>query len=285
VLVFEHRVFLLSFHLSLVNIYFTKEIYMWCVIFLSIFVIVLGGCSDNSGRTTIMVTPMFEQQKVSCDSLFNVDGNAWQYQTLQFFISQVEVKNQEGQWRLWDMTESAQQKNNIALLGEDCSTKNSASNRHWQLEFKSIGGMNKFEHIRFMIGIPFNENHLNPLTQTSPLNESSMFWVWQTGHKFLRLEMKSDDDNWLFHLGSTGCESPSVMRSPANECAQPNRIYIEFDLNSQQEIIIDLAKLLEGVNLKADSRCLSAPNNVTCQQLFNNMMSDEQQVFKASRHD
>ena len=284
-LVFEHRVFLVYFHLDLLNFYFTKEIYMWRLIILGMFVIVTGGCSDNSGQSTLTVSPMFKQQRLSCHSLLNIDDKIWQYQTLQFFISQVAVKNNNGQWRLWEMKENAQQTSNIALLGEDCLTNNSAQNGRWQLDFKSAIDIKNVERIRFMVGIPFKDNHLNPLRQTSPLNESSMFWVWQTGHKFLRLEMKSEDDNWLFHLGSTGCESASVMRSPANECAQPNRIYVEFDLDNKGEIMFDLAQLLEGINLNADSRCLSAPNNVTCQQLFNNMMGNEQQVFKASRHD
>ena len=36
--------------------------------------------------------------------------------------------------------------------------------------------------------MPWQLNHQNPLTASSPLNISEMFWSWQLGHKFLRFD-------------------------------------------------------------------------------------------------
>ena len=44
--------------------------------------------------------------------------------------------------------------------------------------------------LSFNIGVPFAINHQNPLLQESPLNDSSMFWAWRNGYKFVRWDMQ-----------------------------------------------------------------------------------------------
>ncbi len=55
-----------------------------------------------------------------------------------------------------------------------------------------------------------NDNHANPAAALAPLNVGSMFWTWQLGYKFLRLDVRrqdSDTSAWSLHLGSEGCQS------------------------------------------------------------------------------
>lgn len=82
--------------------------------------------------------------------------------------------------------------------------------------------------IRFSIGVPFALNHANPLTAAAPLDRSELFWTWQSGHKFLRVDLLDAGREWSFHLGSTGCTSASALRPPAAPCAQPNVMRIEI---------------------------------------------------------
>jgi len=86
----------------------------------------------------------------------------------------------------------------------------------------------RYSGIRFTVGVPFDLNHGNPLTAGAPLDRGDMFWAWQSGHKFLRVDFATDAQQWSFHLGSTGCSSASALRPPQRACAQPNLIRIEL---------------------------------------------------------
>lgn len=90
------------------------------------------------------------------------------------------------------------------------------------------GAAGTYTGIRFSIGVPFALNHANPLTAPAPLDRSELFWTWQSGHKFLRVDLLDAGREWSFHLGSTGCTSPSALRPPATPCAQPNVMRVEI---------------------------------------------------------
>lgn len=85
-----------------------------------------------------------------------------------------------------------------------------------------------FTGIRFVVGVPFELNHADPLTAAPPLNRTDLLWTWQTGYKFLRVELAEDGREWAFHLGATGCASASAVRPPSAECAEPNRMTVEI---------------------------------------------------------
>lgn len=86
----------------------------------------------------------------------------------------------------------------------------------------------RYSGIRFTIGVPFELNHGNPLTASAPLDRGDMVWAWQSGHKFLRVDLATEAREWSFHLGSTGCSSASALRPPQHPCARPNLIRVEL---------------------------------------------------------
>ncbi|MCP3675137.1 MAG: metallo-mystery pair system four-Cys motif protein [Gammaproteobacteria bacterium] len=241
--------------------------------------LLLCGCFDKESTTQLSFQPSYQGVALSCDTFFSKENKRWSYDQLQFYISDVSVKKQDGNWHSWLMSKTPYQTNNVGLLGEVCDASNKAENgsgnANWHLNFQSDVDLSQVSDIRFTLGIPFKFNHLNPLAQDSPLNDSSMFWVWQVGHKFLRLEIASKSENWLFHLGSTGCKAISVMRPPKESCLNPNRVTIELPINqrstTKNRITFDLAKLLKGLQLKSENNCQSDPDNPACQQLFNNL--------------
>ena len=107
-----------------------------------------------------------------------------------------------------------------------------------------------------------------------------MFWVWRSGHKFLRLEIASDNDNWIFHLGSTGCQSVSPVRAPDGPCMNPNQVQIETKLTPSSTVVFDLSALLNGLSLTQETSCQSEPNNEHCQLLFQRIgITGDQRVF------
>lgn len=107
-----------------------------------------------------------------------------------------------------------------------------------------------FNGIEFKLGVPFDLNHSDPLTAKPPLNDSTLFWTWQQGYKFLRFDFANGAEGYAFHLGSTGCESASALRPPEAPCAQPNVVTVRltgFD-PAQRAVKVNLnwiARLLE----------------------------------------
>lgn len=145
------------------------------------------------------------------------------------------------------------------LIGADCSTDS------WQVQLQQR--LNAGQPLSFEIAVPFVENHANPLTALPPLNTSRMFWSWQLGHKFLRFDQANQ---FSFHLGSTGCTSPSKLRAASQPCQSPNRYRFRLEhYQPNKPIIFDLDKLLAGVD-KSKS-CMSDKATTSCQQLFSNL--------------
>lgn len=108
--------------------------------------------------------------------------------------------------------------------------------------------------VEFELGVPFERNHAHPLAAPPPLNVPSMFWTWQSGYKFLRLDVGTD---WSFHLGSTGCVSPSAVRPPES-CARPNRATIRLPAAVAWDgvVVVDLDALLAGIDPITAANCV-----------------------------
>lgn len=123
-------------------------------------------------------------------------------------------------------------------------------------------------HMEFVLGIPFERNHGNPLRAEPPLDRPAMFWAWQSGHKFLRVDL---GNAWSFHLGSTGCHSASAVRPPQGQCRRPNlaRIRLPASAATNARIDVDVGALLAGVDPTADASCMgSYADDDTCRRLL-----------------
>ena len=126
--------------------------------------------------------------------------------------------------------------------------------------------------VRFKIGVPFAMNHADVATAPSPLNLSSMFWSWQGGYKFIRIEgQNAAGQGFLLHLGSTGCMKDGTGAVTA--CSSPNRPDVTLDGfdPAQQVIVADLATLFAGTDLTAAVECMSGPATPDCPPLFSRL--------------
>ena len=132
----------------------------------------------------------------------------------------------------------------------------------------------RFEAIEFLLGVPFERNHGNPLAAAPPLNVPTMFWTWQSGYKFVRLDIGND---WSFHLGSTGCVSASAVRPPAEPCQQPNaaRIRLANDAPLVGTIAVDLDALLARIDTAVEENCMADyADHEACRGLLANLGLD-----------
>ena len=222
----------------------------------------LGGCQPDaaSGLSKHLAVQLSGlQRQPDCQQPIFIAEQPWQIQNLRFFLSDFSLNQ-----RPLQLASSQWQQPRLALLGTDCQ-----GNSNWLLEFTEPLTPGR---LSFTLGLPFPVNHQNPLTASSPLNHSEMYWSWQLGYKFLRLDLQGPGHGWAFHLGSTGCQSASVLRPPAAPCKAANTFKVTLDYQRGQSLQLDLALLLDKVDLGLNSSCMSDSQQSNCQQLFDNLM-------------
>ncbi len=170
-----------------------------------------------------------------------------------------------------------------------------------------------------MVGVDATKvdlNHADATIAPSPLNLTSLFWNWQAGYKFLRIDLAtsgrpqditpgdmpkfgdraaSNRLGFAIHLGSTVCAADSPTKSPA-PCANPNRPVVEFaNFDPARDIVIaDLGAVLEGVDVdtnqsESPAGCMSTPNDGDCNPLMRNFgltfagQGGQQKFFRVQR--
>ena len=251
---------------------------------LAILVIVaLAGCSPNivseqATRVFPLTVHLYAKgESIGCDNGFMHGGKFWSIDKLAFYVSSVQIKNQlTDQWNAVELQTNAWQSKGVGLLwfNTRCGQE-TPQNRHLALLISHDAWINA-SAVRFELGVPFVLNHLNPVTQESPLNVPDMFWTWQAGHKFFRLDLMSqnhgENDAWFYHLGSVGCSSASSLRSPSKPCKTPNRFQIEVPLHTNaSEFAFDIHSLLAGVQLNSETSCMfHTAQETSCDQLGQN---------------
>ena len=133
----------------------------------------------------------------------------------------------------------------------------------------------EYTGIRFRLGVPESLNHQNPVEAAPPLSLTELFWSWNGGYKFVRVEGSSPTfEGWRLHLGSTRCEGDMVGNAT---CADANRPEVALDgfdpLNGT--VIADLAGLVAGSSLDNTAEtapgCMSAPTDPDCAPIFRNL--------------
>lgn len=141
--------------------------------------------------------------------------------------------------------------------------------------------------LRFRLGVPPDLNHLNVSVQPSPLNLSAMFWGWQAGFKYLRVEGRSTGQpaGLYVHVGATDCTGSTT---DGFSCGNPNLGEIELDgFDPDANVVIaDLAGLFAGVDVDADGGgapgCMADVTDPECPPIFDAIGIDgaEQTFFR-----
>jgi uncharacterized repeat protein (TIGR04052 family) len=130
-----------------------------------------------------------------------------------------------------------------------------------------------YRGLRFTLGVPFHKNHQDLASQPPPLNLTALFWAWNSGHKFARLDFNSTGQprGVPIHLGSTGCTPAPNARTIPTNCSEPNRVEITFsNFNPGRDAVAaDLAALLQDSDVDAkEAGCMSSPDDASCAPLF-----------------
>jgi uncharacterized repeat protein (TIGR04052 family) len=178
---------------------------------------------------------------------------------------------QDGKWQL----------ENIALLDFENGSGPCANGTPDTRDFvKGTAPAGKYTGVKYSVGVPFERNHAEPAKAPSPLNLTQLFWVWNAGYKFARIEMQTTGlpQGWILHLGSTGCTPGETEQTIPTSCKFPNRAEItlaDFDV-SRDLVVTDLKGLLDGANVdvnqpKTARGCMSGQTDSDCAPLFANL--------------
>jgi uncharacterized repeat protein (TIGR04052 family) len=151
----------------------TKEIAINFAAYVGESEFVCGESYEGVGTEESTITPTDFRFYVSNVSLIDQAGNA------------VPLKlQQDGKW----------QYQNTALLDFE-DGKSACDNGTTEINTTVVGTIPQgdYQSLQFTLGVPQNLNHDDAAIASSPLNLTSMWWNWQGGYKFLRVDLTTKD--------------------------------------------------------------------------------------------
>lgn len=204
---------------------------------------------------------------------------------LRFYVHDVRMVRADGTEAPVALTPSAWQHEGVGLIDfEDRTGACDQGDAETNAVLRGTVAPGAYVGLRFKIGVPFAMNHVDLASLPSPLNRSSLFWSWNSGHIFFAATTRSAAtrpvtvdggvgdggatgdlgsqvvmiDNFT-HVGSTGCMGNPAAGTPVTSCAKPNRPEISFAAfdPSRQRVVVDLAVVKAGVDVTANAGCHS----------------------------
>lgn len=129
-----------------------------------------GQTYEGLGAAGTAVTVTDYRMFVSDASLVKADGGL-----------QPIALEQDGQWQL----------ETLALLDFEDGKHGCAGSGNAAMNTTLRGTVPAGEYVglSFTLGVPFGQNHIDPTLSPAPLNTTGMFWNWQNGFRFVRIDM------------------------------------------------------------------------------------------------
>lgn len=247
----------------------------------------VAACSSDSTApagpqdVSIRFRPQVGSLPFVCGQSFSALGSPATSATVtdfMLYVSDVRLRRADGSTEPLTLVQDGRfQREDIALL-DFASTVAGCPNASADTNFVVRGTVpaGTYTGLQFTLGVPFARNHGDQTAAPSPLNLSRMFWSWNAGYKFVRLDFTSSGlpTGWFVHLGSTTCTPGGGATVVPTACAQPNRVNVvlpAFDAASQV-VVADIAALVAGANLNVNqigaAGCMSAPTDTDCPPIF-----------------
>lgn len=243
-----------------------------------------GGNNDGDTEPAEVVSLEFAaligDDPFSCDGTFQLGSAQTEvtFSELKFYVHDVELVRSNGDVVPVSLDEDeVWQARGVALLDFEDKTGNCANGTaqtNNTITGTVDGVYDDYTGVNFTLGIPFELNHADVGALPSPLNVPTMFWSWQGGRKFIRLDGRVAEQGLRFHLGSTACQGEG---NEVTNCSNPNRADISLQGMdpTSSPIVFDIGALYQDVDLSREEEnvgiCMSAPDTVTCQGIFGSL--------------
>lgn len=241
----------------------------------AVFLFIAAGCGgDDSTDVELAFEANVAGSAVSCSTSYTNLGTSnasAQLADARLFVSGLQLRDQDGNWVAVELDESPFQHQDVALLDFEDGTAACADSGTSEINKVVTGTVadGTYDAVRYDIGVPFALNHNNNATATAPLNVPGMFWTWQGGYKFVRVDWAVTGGvipRWNVHIGSTMCASNAPTEAPTEACARGNLASVELtDFDPATDTLdIDLSALVASSDIALNSTdtppgCMSSP--------------------------
>ncbi len=134
------------------------------------------------------------------------------------------------------------------------------------------GVSGSFSGIEFTVGVPLDLNHQDDTTLAAPLNSTGMYWSWNSGYKFMKLEFLNGSVGNAWHIGSSTCTN--------SVCTYSNRATVTVTKSSgtfnpsTDTVALDIQALLNGTDTTSSAiSCHAGPqsSDTKCGTIGTNM--------------
>jgi len=235
------------------------------------------GSDDATQSITIPVSAVVGSEPFVCGQTYTGLGDGSLELTptdFRFYVHDVRVVDAEGaEFPVTLEQDGRFQEGDVALLDfeDGCGD---FGNPDLNSTIRGTVPEGDYVGLRFRVGVPEARNHADPVTQPAPLNLTDMWWTWNAGYKFIRIDGRSSAfDSWRLHLGSTGCDGDMMGNA---SCTNANVPEVALDGDpTTLEVAIDLEALVDGSDLanteETPPGCMSRPDDPDCEALFRNL--------------
>lgn len=213
-----------------------------------------SSCAEQAPRAEVQIraAAMIGDEPAQCGRSYGKWGKTFGLADARLYLSQIELLRRDSMvWEPLELEENQWQSQGVVLLDFEDGQGDCADFGTQSVNMQLLGRVPAGEYVglRFSVGLPTGQNHIDPTNARGPLAEPGMFWTWQGGYKFAKVDVKVESAlssapvrNNL-HLGSTGCASPAPMMAPSAPCLRPNLAQITlfpFDFRTQRlELALD----------------------------------------------
>ncbi len=236
----------------------------------------LAACGEPPMRVQIPFAAVFSGARVDCAGTDDVQLDDLQLDNVQltdlrFYVYDVHLMDAAGNVQALNLDDDGPwQQANLALL--DLENGNGGCTNGTSDTYRTLTGTvidGDYRGLSFTLGVPFDNNHRDPLLAKAPLDDAAMHWHWRGGYKFLRAGIRDANDGFWMHLGSTGCQG---TLQNITGCNAPNRVTVELDnfVPGRDLVVIDLGELVTRGELDDGTAtdCSSGPAETHCAAAF-----------------
>ena len=255
------------------------------VLLIGVLLVMPAAAHNGVDHITLHFTATVGDEMAMCGMSYagiGADEAEISFSDFRFYVSNIHLLTADGESVPLELIQDEMwQFDDVALLDFEDGSATCSEIGNAALNGEIVGDAPEGEYvgITFDLGVPFALNHQDVTAAQSPLNVTAMFWSWQGGYKFVRVDILTDaaeNNGYNVHLGSTGCDSVAGAIPPSEECTRPNITTITFDEFdfANDVIVFDLAALLQGVplydNTPMPPGCMSGTDDPDCPALFPN---------------
>ena len=255
----------------------------------------------ESQTVTLQFAGMVADEPFACGQTYELGTPATAMTPLdfRFYVSEVALLDAEGNEVPLILQQDGKWQHQIVALSDFEDKSGACANGTVDTRTQVVGSVpaGNYSGVKFILGVPFGLNHVDSTLAPSPLNLTSLWWNWNFGYKFARIDLspateiaQTTPDNstaqpkqhaevfngFAFHLGSVGCQMDATQAPVI--CSLPNRsevILSDFD-PEKNVIVADLAALLSQTNLAENHEdtaigCMSSPADSDCAGIMQNL--------------